>query len=1353
MRLSRLALAAAICCQFCFAGEKPPEYYQKKATWQETLQLARESLVKWEAAQAKSKPVASAAEQLGPWQYIGPFEGGSKSAFDEAYPPETEIDLTKTYGKCKWVVHPEWADGSVVDLSVPGNSAVYLYRTITSPTAKTITGYFGSDDGMAMWFNGKKLISNNVARGASANQDTAKLELQAGENKLLFKVHNQGGGCGFYFSTNATPGGAPNEGAIRRDALWRWLQNDFRDSVSQNEMNWERQDSIWAQDWPADAAGTFVQRLAAATRGPLAAEAKQQVSSVKSVADLAALRKTYYRARTMEDAQARWKDSSLKALRMAIEDLSQTNGDKYPKGAEYLQRLTEVEKAFADARGADGKFASLDKFLEASQRFEALRAEALLANPLLSFEKMLAVQRHPKQMGLPQNWQGNSSIGRNGYDNQIVTVSVPRVAPASLPAGTEAGATVHTVFKPEKGEFVGDIDLHFDADRMLFSMPVDGRFQVCEMKTDGSGFRQVTPGEHKDVDNYDGCYLPDGRMIFCSTGCFHGVPCVGGGDAVGNLYRMETDGKTIRQLCFDQDHNWCPTLLNNGQVMYTRWEYSDTAHYFTRILFHMNPDGTGQVEYYGSNSYWPNSIFYARPIPNHPTKLVAIISGHHGVPRMGELLVFDPAKGRHEDNGAVQRIPGCGQPVEPIIRDTLVDGSWPKFLHPWPLSDKYFLVAAQPTPQSMWGIYLVDTFDNMQLLCETPGYAMLEPIPLRPTVRPPVIPDKIDTTKKDATVYISDIYEGATQGVPRGTIKKLRIYSPHYGYNGMGGHINIGIDGPWDVHRILGTVPVEEDGSAGFKVPANTPIAIQPLDADGSAVQLMRSWYTAMPGEVTACVGCHEQQTTSPPRSKTYAALKPAVEITPWYGPARGLSFKRDVQPVLDRYCVGCHDGKPGADGKTPPDFAVKDKPGWRNFDAPYVALHPYVRRPGPESDYHVFVPMEYHSNTSELVQMLKKGHYNVKLDTEAWDRLVTWIDLNVPDHGTWHEHRGGGGDFQKRRLALRTQYAGRDEDPEAIPDLKQEPVKYVAPAPMAARAEQKIDCAGWPFDTAEAKKKQEAAGLPTEMKVELAENVALNLALIPAGEFVMGDAKGEADEVPLTKVKIDSAFYIGGCEITNQQYALFDPLHDSAYISVFNKDQGNRGEAANRSTQPVIRVSWQRAMDFCKWLSGKTGKNITLPTEAQWEYACRAGTTTPLSYGACETDFGKLANLADKNLVNLCRGDSPKWIPHIAAVNDGSCVTDNVGKYQPNAWGLHDMHGNVAEWTLSTYKPYPYDTKDGRDDGKIEGEKVVRGGSFYDRPNRARSAFRLSYPSWQRVFNVGFRVICKPKDDRTVQK
>jgi len=590
-------------------------------------------------------------------------------------------------------------------------------------------------------------------------------------------------------------------------------------------------------------------------------------------------------------------------------------------------------------------------------------------------------------------------------------------------------------------------------------------------------------------------------------------------------------------------------------------------------------------------------------------------------------------------------------------------------------------------------------------------------------------------------VYVADIYNGdGLKDVPHGTIKKLRIYEPHYAYNGMGGHINIGIDGPWDVHRILGTVPVHSDGSALFRVPANIPITVQPLDAEGRAVQLMRSWMTAMPGETLSCVGCHEKQNTTPPRRRTLAATDKPAEIEPWYGPVRGFDFVREVQPVLNKYCVGCHNGKQRNDGKRPPNFADTRR-GWRGFTNSYIALHPYVRRPGPESDYHLQMPAEYYANTSRLTQMLKKGHNGVKLDKEAWNRLYTWIDLNVPDHGTWAEHRGREARYHKRRMELRKLYANVDTDPEAIPQLPRKPVEFVKPTPVARKVEE-VKCPNWPFDAAEAKRRQQAIGQP-ERTIDLG-GVKLQLVLIPPGEFVMGDRNGANDEAPLSRVKIDKPFWMAKFEISNEQFARYDPIHNSGYISVFNKDQNTRGVAVNHPSQPVIRISWRQAIGFCDWLSKKTGLKFTLPTEAQWEYACRAGTATPLNYGDCKTNFAKFANMADQRVNGLTRRDSPKWIPSIDNVNDGAVITANVDRYQPNAWGLHSMHGNVAEWTLSSYRPYPYMANDGRNSAGDSGEKVVRGGSWFDRPRQCRSAYRLSYPAWQRVFNTGFRVVCE---------
>ena len=1037
------------------------------------------------------------------------------------------------------------------------------------------------------------------------------------------------------------------------------------------------------------------------------------------------------------------------ALELAVRDLMQTFGGRYPGGAHYLERLEAL-------RGSRTLAPS-----DLARRFRALREEALLANPLLDFPQLLLVKRGAGQLGLPMNYLSNSSLPQTGYDNQIATLSPVR-----------PGGTLRTLYQPEGGRFVGDVDLHFDANRLLFSMPgSNGRWQVCEIHVDGSHLRELPLIRQPDVDNYDACYLPDGRVIFASTACFTGVPCVNGTGHVCNLYLLGTHGE-IRQLTVEQDHDWCPTVLNDGRILYLRWEYTDLPHAFSRILFHMNPDGTGQSEYYGSNSYWPASMFYARPIPGHPTKVVAVVGGHHEEPRMGDLVIFDPALGRSEAAGAVQRIPGHGRPVVPVIADLPIAQSWPKFLHPYPLSDKYFLVSCKPSADALWGIYLVDVFDNSVLLCEQPGHALFEPIPLRARPRPPIIPDRIDTHRSDAEVFVADIYRGdGLAGVPRGTIKSLRVIGYQFAYQGMGAEpYSVGLDGPWDPKRVLGTVPVAGDGSAHFRAPACTPFALQPLDAEGKAVQLMRSWITAMPGEVVSCVGCHEPQNTAPPVQPSIASGRPPTDIKPWYGPTRGFAFLREVQPVLDRNCLACHDGKAQPDGHAVPDFrdgelvpAAKNQDPYNlasRFSPSYYQLRRFVRTPTKESDLHLLLPWEFHADTTRLVRMLQQGHQGVELDSESWDRLITWIDLNAPAHGNWTDIRGGeiGPEVRHqaaRRREMRRLYTGLDDDGETVYPTATA-IKPAVPKPpcRAASAAPVVECPGWPFDSAEATRRQHAGSAGRAVLVTLAPGITLGLVPIPAGEFVMGQPDGCGDEQPATRVKIASPFWMGRCEVTNEQYALFDPTHDSRFEpgDYIEFSPGERGWSVSRPAQPVVRVSWNEAMGFCRWLSQRTGRPFTLPSEAQWEYACRAGTATPLWYGLVGGDFSAYANLSDATHQAIDpfswagRVEAlPAWRPADPRFNDGSRVSAPVGRYRPNPWGLFDMHGNVAEWTRSEYRPYPF-----RDDITSAGKKVVRGGSWYDRPEHARSAFRQAFRAEQPVFDIGFRVICQDEEGRS---
>lgn len=1265
------------------------------------------------------------------WLTTGPLHAGG---FNDPLFPEKGIDLAATDAKgAKLWFAPSKPiqNGVVVPLQAGDSTSTYFFRALTASKAGKQQLSFGSDDGLEVWVNGHKVISEDVPRGAAPDQNVVSVDLNEGRNELLAKVFNRTGDCAFYY---ASAGQAATVEALlsqqypeEMSLFSSYLGKGWFDENGSTQLEQAAIQKLLSQlKQNADYQAKLTALVSAKTPGTSPEWLnlfKQAASDVKAF------------AQSLESVD----HINAPALRRAVDDLSKTYPDKYKNGPAYLATIEGFEKDLASIK--EGLKAGDINALKRVQEAAALSRKALLENPALDFEKILLVKRRSNNLCLPQNWQGNTSVNPS-TENELAALDYK-----------SADQKLETVYKPKENYFVGDVHLHFDGKKLLFSsIGSQNHWQIFEIKTDGSGLRQVTKGEENDVDNYDATYLPDERIVYDSSATFQGVPCVGGSDYVGNLFLMNPDGTGVRRLCFDQDNDWCPIMMPCGRVMYTRWEYTDSAHYFSRVLMSMNPDGTGQNEVYHANSYWPNSTFYAHPLPGSDTRFVAIISGHHGVPRMGEMVVFDVTKGRQEDSGAVQRIPGYGKPVKSIIKDELVNDSWPKFLHPFPITDKYFLVASKPTPQAEWGVYLVDIFDNMTLLKETPGYAMLEPIALRPTPRPPVIPDKVKLDETNATVIIQDIYAGeGLRGVPRGSVKKMRLFQYEYSYRNQGGHYFVGMEGPWDVRRIIGTVPVNGDGSAMFNIPANTPVAVQPLDSEGKALQQMRSWFVGMPGEVVSCVGCHEKQNQSAALGYSKAVKGAPSEPTPWHGPKRGFSFVREVQPVLDQYCVGCHNGsKPNR----PNFFETNIIATTTGSPLPksYLALHPYIRRNGPEGDYHTLTPLEFHADTSLLVQMLRKGHYNVKLDEEAWDRLITWIDLNVPNYGTFSEIEKIPSNFEKRRYESKEKYANVEEDIEVYPAPLAARPAYVAPTPMPPKPA-KVTLAGWPIAADQARKAQADLG-QVDLSLNLGNGVVMNLKKVPAGEFAMGDVTGDCNEYPMAAVKIEKPFYVGTTEVTLEQFQQFDPTHHNGYYDQHYKDQVRPGYLMDVNPKfPVIRVSWQEAMDFCKWLSAKTGRKVTLPSEAQWEWACRGGTDTGYYYGTLDSDFSGFANLADASLSKLAVvGVDPQpiknpdkfwdYVPKDARFNDGVLQLAEVGHYKPNVWGLNDMIGNVAEWTIDTYHAYPYSVESAQKDSALAGRKTVRGGSWSERPTESRASSRLDYPSWQKVYNVGFRII-----------
>lgn len=1081
----------------------------------------------------------------------------------------------------------------------------------------------------------------------------------------------------------------------------------------------------------------------------------RQIETEKKVeTQITGYQKLHKQVQRMLLLQSELKWLNMEAIRLAYEDMKRIEGFDAVK---YLPILTELEQQVK--QGFGNIYSGDEAVLVNAEKAVVNKRAILLANPLLNGDKILTVRYQlgnrdrramaPELGTQSNNWSNQESARRKGFNADIVELSNLRDE-----------VQIRTIYKPDNTSSIADLKLHWDGDRAMFTQTMsDNRWNVFEVKLNNGDCKKLIDNPEPDLEFYDGTYLPDGRIIANSNIGYQGVPCVNGSDPVGNMVLYTPQSKNLRRLTFDQDANWNPVIMNNGRVMYTRWEYTDLTHYYTRIVMNMNPDGTEQKALYGSGSMFPNSTFDVQPLPGYASAFVGIISGHHGVARSGRLILFDPAKARKGAAGMLQEIPHRNRPIVEEVKDRLVDGVWPQFIKPSPLNDTYFLVAAKLDKNDLWGIYLVDKFDNVTCLHKMEGEGYISPIAVRKTVTPPAIPDRVKLDDKQATVFIQDIYEGeGLKGIPRGTVKSLRLHAYEYAYvQTQSDHNWHGIQSGWDIKRMLGTVPVEEDGSVIFKIPANTPVSIQPLDKDGVAVQWMRSWLTGQPGEIVSCVGCHEDQNQIVIPKRVIASQKAPHALTPPEGGTRSFTFDLEVQPILDRACIACHNGE----GKA---FDLRGgKKDGRGYGTSYLNLHPYVHRQGGEGDMVVLYPYEYHPNTSELVRLLKKGHYNVQLTDAEWRKIYNWIDYNAPDKGYFNANvlksfPYQGYDQIERRKQLTDKYAGgagvdwKKEIADYAAQLKNKgEIKPVMPKKVSPVKEKVLKVKGWPF--APDRVKEMLADEKETVKVlEIAPGVQMTFVRIPAGEFVMGSYHGEPDTYPTTKVKIDKAFWMGELEVTNQQYNTIFPQHDSRYVDQQWKDHVVPGYPANKPEQPVIRVSYNDAMEYCKILSQKTGLNITLPTEAQWEWACRGGSDEDFWFGNLNADFGKKDNLADVTTNKFAvSGVDPQpmspespwykyytFLPKAANVDDGSLVQVGGKKYEANPFGLYCMHGNVAEWTRSDYVPYPYK----ENPKKVSEYKVVRGGSYIERPKYSTAYSRKGFYPYQCVFNVGFRVI-----------
>ena len=605
--------------------------------------------------------------------------------------------------------------------------------------------------------------------------------------------------------------------------------------------------------------------------------------------------------------------------------------------------------------------------------------------------------------------------------------------------------TVSSLLK-DRGGVIRDPEVSFDGKRLLFAWKHSHRkddYHLYEMELATRSIRQLTFG--LGFSDFEGRYLPGGDIIFSSTRGVSTIPCWW--TEASNMWRCDKDGKYIRRLGYDQVTTNYPTLLEDGRVVYTRWDYNDRGQTFPQPLFVMNPDGTRQVAYYGNSSWFPTTIGHAREIPDSNGKLLAILHGHH-THQKGKLAIIDPKQGTDDGKGVQMVAPK--RPTKHVIVDAYGQQG-DQFQYPYPINDNEFLVTYDPIPAGNrkyprpFGIYWMDVDGNRELLVVDAKIHCKQVFPLVARKKPRIIPSQVDHSKSTAQVYMQNVYAGkGLKGVEKGTVKKLRVVEMRLRAAGVGNThssgphsralvstpIAIG-NGSWDAKMILGDVDVAKDGSAFFEVPANRPIYFQALDKDNRAINTMRTWATLMPGETMSCVGCHDNQQEAPANTGRSIALSDGIKpLKPFYGPARGFSYLKEIQPIFDRKCVDCHQEKKAISLKSTPRSHRPEKRQWAESYLNLLQADParkgalqanvdgkYIKWLGSQSEPTSQPAYLRGAANSPLIELLEKGHYKVQMSQEEMDKISAWIDLYVPYSGTYPE-AGDWNDVEKRKYA-----------------------------------------------------------------------------------------------------------------------------------------------------------------------------------------------------------------------------------------------------------------------------------------------------------------------------------------------
>lgn len=719
---------------------------------------------------------------------------------------------------------------------------------------------------------------------------------------------------------------------------------------------------------------------------------------------------------------------------LLAENLRQS-GAKVDGQEKMLRQVAERLKALPDATPEEVR-----RKLYLQARW-AVR-EMALNNPLLDFETILFVKRVPPAFPhmSDQYYGWWSRPGGGIYLLDGFKEGSPRLR--CLTEGFPAGSFLSP-------------DLSYDGKKVLFAycrfypethgmqkadkdkLPEDVFYKIYEMNLDGSppeAGRQLTHGRY---DDFDGRYLPDGDIVFLSTRKGQSVQCSRAGAAatmkldlpdsyvrcggdnwrpvpVFTLHRIDGNGGNIRPISAFENFEWTPSVAADGRILYARWDYIDRFNGPFMSLWSTNTDGTNPQLVYGNLTTRPQCVFEARAIPDSQ-KLVFTAAAHHSN-MGGSLVLLDRTRGAEYERPLTRLTPEvCFPETE----------GWPKhyYANPYPLSEEYFLVAwsdkplpphsfvttDERNPTNPLGIYLYDVFGNLELLYRDPNIAGMYPIPVRPRKRPPAHPEMVDWDgSQEGCFLVQDVYQGLT-GINRGTVKRLRIVGVPPKTQPQMNTPSLGVSAEDPGKFVLGTVPVEDDGSAYFRVPSGIPVFFQALDQKGLAVQTMRTLTYVQPGRTLSCIGCHESRELAPPTGPPRrAALREPSKLTPGPDGSWPLRFDRLVQPVLDESCVSCHSpgsGRRGGLGHNEKAAAFDLTPA-SSYQSLLSFADKDLEKLAFEKD--ASIAGQCPASRSKLLELLTspEGHQGARLEADSFNRLVTWMDVYAQRLGSFTEQQ-----------------------------------------------------------------------------------------------------------------------------------------------------------------------------------------------------------------------------------------------------------------------------------------------------------------------------------------------------------